>query len=201
MSQGDFSCRSNGCLNRLVDHIGGLDSRADVRKFNDVYQHLLKAQRAALESGCDAAMVDRFDREWAVCETCLGGGAPPPSGESPSEEQLEEFRRKVSAWFQLDDEERAARRRGAERRLLKSGLTGAIQAFMQRFGIEDLETREGTLRTYEKEVRPVPNRAVQLQRIGEFFAGREADLEVFKCKVFEPSPATVRSGIRRLNPR
>lgn len=197
----DFCARSNACLNRVVDHIGSLDNKSDVRKYSDVYQHLLKAQRVALESGCSPDAVDRFEREWAVCETCLGGGSVAPDGvageSGPSEEQLEEFRRRVAAWFVLDDEERAARRRGAERRMLKKGLSDSIREFMTRHGIDNLETRDGCLASYEREVKSSPNRATQMQRIKEYFAERGEDDGAFRTMVFEAGRVT-RSGLRRV---
>lgn len=197
-----FTTRSNACLNRVVDHIGGLDSKSDIRKYTDVYQHLLKVQRAALEADGDPELVARFEREWSVCEPTLYGEAPDDEpaepGEKPSQEQLEEFRKTVAAWFQLDDEEKAFKKRAAEKRMLKGRLTASILSFMQRFEIDDLKTRDGNLRFFKREVKKLPPKTVQMQRIADFFGdGQEEQLEEFKTAVFQ-AERVERRGLRRL---
>ena len=196
-----FIARSNACLNRIVDHIGGIDSRSDVRKYTDVYQHLLKVQRAAIEAGCDEGAVARFDREWGVCEPTLHGAEyeePGEPGEQPTNEQLTEFKKTVSAWFQLDDEEKELRKRAGEKRMLKGRLTASILSFMQRFDIEDLKTRDGNLRFFRREVKRMPNKSTQMQRIMEFFGEDDAErAETFKTRVFE-TERVEKCGIRRL---
>lgn len=198
----EFIDHSNACLNRVVDHIGGIENKSDVRKYTDVYQHLLKVQRSAIEAGGDEAAVARFDREWAVCEPTLAGGegyeddAEP--GEQPTPEQLTEFRKTVSAWFQLDDEEKELRKKAGEKRMLKGRLTSSILSFMQRFDIEDLKTRDGNLRFFKREVKKMPTRTTQMQRIMDFFGEDKAEVaETFKTRVFETEKVEM-CGIRRL---
>lgn len=196
-----FIAFSNACLNRVVDHIGGIESRSDVRKYTDVYQHLLKVQRAAIEAGCDEASVARFSREWAVCEPTLSGAEheePGEPGEQPTPEQITEFRKTVSAWFQLDDEEKELKKKAGEKRMLKGRLTTSILSFMQRFDIEDLKTRDGNLRFFKREVKRMPNRSTQVQRIMDFFGEDKADVaETFTSRVFE-TERVEKCGIRRL---
>lgn len=198
-----FIARSNAALNRVVDHIGGIENKSDVRKYTDVYQHLLKIQRAAIESGStESDAVRRFEREWAVCEPTLSGGAefdqPGEPGEQPTPEQMEEFKRTVAAWFALDDEEKELKKRAGEKRMLKGRLTASVLSFMQRFDIDDLKTRDGNLRFFRREVTRQPPRAVQMQRINDFFGEDKADLfETFKSKVFQ-AQRVERCGIRRL---
>lgn len=194
-----FVAYSNACLNRIVDHIGGLDRKADVRKYTDVYQHLLKIQRDALESGCNDDRVERFGREWRVCEPTLSGEQDlSDAGEQPTPEQLEEFKKTVSAWFQVDDEERELRRRAGERRMLKGKLTASVVSFMKRFDIDDLKTRDGTIRFFKREVSLTPNRDVQVKRIIDFFGEEKAeDAESFRAALFEKQRVE-KCGIRRL---
>lgn len=199
----DFIAFSNACLNRVVDHIGGIDNKSDVRKYTDVYQHLLKVQRAAIESGDNESdPVRRFHREWAVCEPTLSGvdfqDESSDAGEQPTPEQLQEFKKTVAAWFQLDDEEKELKKRAGEKRMLKGRLTASILSFMQRFDIEDLKTRDGNLRFFKREVKALPSKTVQLQRISEFFGDEKADVfEMFKSRVFQ-TERVERCGIRRL---
>lgn len=197
----DFITYSNSCLNKVVDHIGGIESKSDVRKYTDVYQHLLKVQRAAIESRCDDELVARFNREWAVCEPTLNGAEyedPGEPGEQPTQEQLTEFKKTVSAWFQLDDEEKELKKRAGEKRMLKGRLTASILSFMQRFDIEDLKTRDGNLRFFKREVKKMPNKSIQMQRIMDFFGEDKLDqAETFKTRIFE-TERVEKCGIRRL---
>jgi hypothetical protein len=198
----EFIARSNACLNRVVDHISGVENKSDVRKFTDVYQHLLKAQRGAIESGTiDSEAVLRFEREWAICAPAITGGYEyddEETGEQPTPEQLEEFKKTVAAWFSLDDEERELRKRANEKRMLKGRLTSSVLAFMRRFEIEDLKTRDGNLRFFRREVKRMPPRTVQLQRISDFFGEDKLEvIESFTSRVFE-AQRVERCGIRRL---
>lgn len=195
----EFIMYSNACLNKIVDHIGSLDNKSDIRKYNDVYQHLMKLQRAAITSE-DEGMQSRFKREWAVCEPTMNGeesGDYDDEMETPTQEQLEEFKKTVAAWFQLDDEEKELRRKAAERKMLKGRLTTGILNFMQRFDIEDLKTRDGNLRMFKREVKKLPSKSVQMERIQSFFNEDTTRMEEFKKTVFE-SERVETCGIRRL---
>lgn len=200
----EFVCFSNACLNRVVDHIGSLDKKTDIRRYTDVYQHLLKIQRDVLESECAPDREDRFRKEWATCEPTLNGSAdeqdPADPGEQPTPEQLEEFKKTVAAWFQVDDEERELKRRAGERRMLKGRLTAIVLSFMQRFEIEDLDTRDGKLRFFKREVSRAPNKDLQMKRIIDFFGEEKQDVaESLKSALFQKQ--RVESlGIRRLKP-
>ena len=140
------------------------------------------------------------DREWSVCQPALDGceeyDDSPPS-EQPTDQQLAEFRKTVTAWFQLDDEEKELRKRASERAMLKKRLTTTILSFMQRLDIEDLKTRDGNLRFFRKEVKKMPNKSVQLQRISEYFGESSDDAQRFTMTVFKAETAE-RCGIRRL---
>lgn len=67
-----FVARSSAALNRIVDHISTVENKTDIRKYNDLYLHLLKIQRRAVDSE-DEAAIQLFDREWSVCQPALDG--------------------------------------------------------------------------------------------------------------------------------
>jgi hypothetical protein len=197
-----FVSRSSAALNHIVDHIATLESKADIRKYNDLYLHMLKIQRRAVDSE-DEAAVELFDREWSVCQPALDGGEAYddiPSAEQPTDQQLSEFRKTVTAWFQLDDEEKELRKRASERAMLKKRITTTILSFMQRFDIEDLKTRDGNLRFFRQEVKKMPKKSVQIQRISEYFSESSDDAQRFAMTVFRPETAE-RCGIRRMKAR
>jgi hypothetical protein len=199
MDEDAFAEWSNGCLNRVVDHIGSLEGKADVRRFSDVYQHLLKLQRVALQSG-DAATRERFAVEYGVCAPVVEPGATlsgDTAADKPTEQQLDEFRKTVRAWFTLDDEERELRKRAGERRMLKGRLTVDILDFMARFRIEDLKTGQGVLRSFRREVAKQPTRAVATRRLYEFFTDRPEVADSLALTVFQATTEE-RVGLRRL---
>ena len=195
----EFMMFSNACLNTIVDHIGTIDNKNDMRKFNDMYQHMLKLQRRCVETN-DSESMEQFKREWGMREPAINGSAELDDDEAleqPSEAQLMEFKKTVQAWFQLDDEEKELRRKAGERSMLKKRLTTTILSFMQRFDIEDLKTREGNLRFFKREIRKAPNKNLQLQRIKDYFADKPEQADEFTTIVFKTEKEE-KCGIRRL---
>jgi hypothetical protein len=199
----DFVTRSSAALNRIVDHIASLESKSDIRKYNDLYLHLLKIQRRAVDAKGDDASRRLFDREWSLCEAALDGAEDydDSPAEQPTEQQLDEFKKTVAAWFQLDDEEKQLKKRAGERAMLKKRLTSSVVSFMQRFDIEALNTRDGqgTLKFFRREVSKMPAKSVQMQRISDFF-GDPGDAERFATTVFK-AETVERCGVRRVQRR
>ncbi|AUF82132.1 hypothetical protein TetV_040 [Tetraselmis virus 1] len=191
---------SNECINKIVDFIGTVESKSDLRKFNDMYQHMFQLQRRCIVTG-DAQSIEQFKREWKIREPVITGHSYEEEdddyGEEPSQQQLEEFKKTVDAWFQIDDEEKALKKQVAERSLLKKKLTATIVSFMDRYSIDDLNAKDGKLRMFKKQVKKLPSKSVQLQRIEEFFSGQEEEVQRFNSIVFEAKQEE-RCGIRRL---
>ena len=208
----DFLEHSRTKLAGLLDAIGGLTDKGEIRRHTDRYTHLLKLQLlAATAAPADAdAARRRFDDEYAVValpRAVDDGANGANGGAAPSAEQMEEFRRTVSAWYVTDNEEKALRRQMAGLRLqvsdraaLKAGLTEKIMAFMERHDIEDLSTRDGVLRFNRVEVRRAVNKNVMVDRIKEYFGGDESAAEALIGNVTEPV-SVERCSLRRLKPR
>ena len=64
----------------------------------------------------------------------------------PSVEDLEDFKNCVKIWMELDANVKKMQTLIKERNQIKKDVTKKILAFMSRFNIEDLNTKEGKLR-------------------------------------------------------
>ena len=201
-----FSNRSNYCLNAIVDHIGTLDNKSDIRRFTGIYQHLMKLQRQVFETQMSPESIRQFDSDWNTCELALRGiEADECDGEDedeqPTKEQLETFKKTVAAWVELDDEEKRLRKAAMEKKTLKDRLSTSISAFMNRYGIEDLDVDAGDkkyrMKYFTRQVKVMPSKAIQLSRISDFFGENPDMVKKFHGAVYQTETVT-KSGIRRL---
>lgn len=79
----------------------------------------------------------------------------------PDASQMDEFRSHVSTWLKLDADMGRLQTALRERRAAKLQLTASIVAFMMRFGIDDLDTRECRLSCRVRQVKaPLPHRMI-----------------------------------------
>lgn len=222
MDAAAFLRRSRDMLARVLDDIGTLGDKNEIRVASDRYTHLLKLQMDAVlpmvqtrhesaeaNAQRSAELQERFLREAASCAGARGEvpGAEGAEGEKPSEAQMVEFKRAVNAWYQQDNEERvlkieanAVRLKIAQSVALKGKIGQSIMTFMERFDIEDLSTRDGVLRFNRREVRRAAGKTQILDRIRDFFTEDEATAEALLGNVLQPLTVEQKS-LRRLKPR
>jgi hypothetical protein len=67
--------------------------------------------------------------------------------DQPTDILLDEFKQQVRTWMELDNIIKSLQTAMKERRLYKKHLTTKIVDFMNRYNIEDLDTREGSIRS------------------------------------------------------
>lgn len=88
----------------------------------------------------------------------------------PDAPQLDEFKAHVSTWLRLDGDMARLQTALRERRAAKLQLTTLIVAFMMRFGIDDLDTRECRLSCRVRQVRsPLPHKMIH-ERLAGIYA-------------------------------
>ena len=190
---------------------------------NDVHKHLTKYQSQALEAMSSeaygattpdicAAAVERFMTEFEVLTGAadasqngsgVSGDPPAPTGapEQPSNEDLAGFRDKIKKYNALDDEEKALRKEAAGKRAEKGRLSGDILGFMQRHGLDDISTRQGTLRCVRRTTKAALSRTAMSERIRTFF-GEDADsAEALRGNLFEGGEERETVSLRRVIPR
>ena len=103
----------------------------------------------------------------------------------PSVEDLEDFKNCVKVWMELDANVKKMQILIKERNLVKKEVTKKILAFMSRFNIEDLNTKEGKLRYKVTQVKaPLSQKQIK-SKIVELpgLTGNELAEKVFERQV------------------
>ena len=116
-------------------------------------------------------------------------------------QDLSWFRDRIKRYNALDDEEKALRKRASEKKSEKAGLSGDIVAFMQRNGLDDIATSQGTLRCVKRTTKAHLSRTAMADKIRHFF-GDDADAaEALRGNLFEGGEERETVSLRRVAPR
>ena len=120
--------------------------------------------------------------------------------EPPSEEELAEFKQKVSDWAKMDEQIKKLSVAMRERRVHQKAMGAQIQEFMERFRYDDLNTRSGIIRHNVRTV-PVPLKVKDIQQRILEVAGEEAGADLLE-KIFNSERPTVeKRSLRRIVPK
>lgn len=118
---------------------------------------------------------------------------------APSGNDLEEFKGKVRQWMEIDNTVKRLRSVIKERNNAKQELTKYILAFMGKFNIEDLNTKEGKLRYKVSTVKaPVSKQALK-ERLIENHSVEKSAAELATA-VFDVRGTVEKHSLRRLSP-
>lgn len=118
----------------------------------------------------------------------------------PSNDELEEFKAQVRKWIDMDNTLKKLQNAVRERRDIKKQLTEKITAFMARFNIEDLSTRDGKIRFKVAQVKPPMSRKTIQQRLIEMYP-RVNSAEELTTRVFTVDERVERATLRRVTVR
>jgi len=127
----------------------------------------------------------------------VGGGELVPVSSSDNI-SLEEFREYVKKWFELDNTIKRAQEAIRERRKARDKLSLAISAFMCKYDIEDLNTKEGRIRCKVSTVKAPVNQKVVKQRISDYFKNDDKKKEEILTKIYNEREEKERVSLRRL---
>lgn len=111
---------------------------------------------------------------------------------------LEEFREYVKKWFELDNTIKRAQEAIRERKKLKDKLSVVISAFMCKYDIEDLNTKEGRIRCKVQTVKAPVSQKVVKQRITDYFNNDEKKKSEILSKIYEEREEKEKISLRRL---
>jgi hypothetical protein len=117
--------------------------------------------------------------------------------EFPDTSNMEDFKNQVKAWIEIDNQIKKLQGLIRERNNAKKQLTVKILAFMGRYNIEDLNTKDGKLRYKVSQVRKQVNHKEIKSRLSEHFSHTNS-IEELTEKVFEPS-FQVKHYLRRMS--
>jgi hypothetical protein len=119
--------------------------------------------------------------------------------ETPSEEDLADFRAKVSEWMKMDDQIRKLEVAIRERKVHQKALSSGIQKFMDTYGYDNLNTNQGRIRHSVRTVK-IPVKLTEVkEKLLEFkhLTGEE----LFKTIFESDRPTKENKSIRRVIPK
>ena len=111
---------------------------------------------------------------------------------------LEEFRDYVRKWLELDNNIKKAQEVIKERKKVRDKLSTVISAFMCKYNIEDLNTKEGRIRCKVSTVKAPVNQKVVKQKITDYFGNDEHKKQDILTKIYEERPEVEKVSLRRL---
>lgn len=121
--------------------------------------------------------------------------------ETPDNMALEEFKQQVKVWIEIDNQVKKMNQIVKEKKAIQKHLTEKILAFMQRYSIEDLNTKDGKLRYKVSYTKPVVRKAKEIKDklLNYFEHDKETGKKVVDA-VFEPEEQTKveKVSLRRL---
>jgi hypothetical protein len=111
---------------------------------------------------------------------------------------LEEFRDYVRKWLELDNNIKKAQEVIKERKKVRDKLSTVISAFMCKYNIEDLNTKEGRIRCKVSTVKAPVNQKVVKQKITDYFGNDENKKQDILTKIYDERPEVEKVSLRRL---
>lgn len=173
-------------------------ARAKDQLMADYLKQQTAAARHALEADDGGADDDESSDEGA------GDGTDGDAGEEeggivaiPSNEEMEDFKNQVRAWLEYDNTAAKLKQALKERKKAQDALTEKIGAFMSRFNIEDLNTKQGKLRCRIVEVKtPLTQKQIK-ERLAETLTAHKRPEEVMS-DVFRRDGTVQKVVLRRL---
>lgn len=116
----------------------------------------------------------------------------------PDNITLEEFREYVRKWLELDNFIKKTQESLKDKRKLRDKLSVTISAFMCKYNIEDLNTKEGRIRCKVRTVKPPITQKTVKQKITDYFAHDENKAQEIVKKIYETQEPVEKVSLRRL---
>jgi len=111
---------------------------------------------------------------------------------------LEEFREYVKKWLELDNMIKKAQEAIKERKKIRDKLSQIITAFMCKYNIEDINTKEGRIKCKVIAGKTPINQKIIKQKITDYFSDdQEKQMEIIS-KIFEDREKVEKVSLRRL---
>lgn len=111
---------------------------------------------------------------------------------------LEEFRDYVRKWLELDNYIKKGQESLKDKKKLRDKLSVTISAFMCKYNIEDLNTKEGRIRCKVHTVKTPINQKTVKQKITDYFSYDETKAKEIVEKIYETREPVEKVSLRRL---
>jgi hypothetical protein len=117
----------------------------------------------------------------------------------PSNITLDQFKELVKKWFELDNFIKKGQETLREKKRARTKLGDVIQNFMQKYDIEDLNTKEGRIRCKTRKVKQPISASSIKQKITDLFAHDTNTKDMVLTKIYnEERPMVEKVSLRRL---
>ena len=119
--------------------------------------------------------------------------------QQPTQEELEDFKMRVSEWTKLDDQVRKLNIAIRERRTHQRALADGIQNFMVKFGYDNLNTNQGRIvHSVRKTKEPI-----RIHEIRDLLLEQKnlSGEQIFKAIFEKERPVVEKQSIRRVIPK
>lgn len=119
---------------------------------------------------------------------------------APDNMSLEEFKHQVKMWIELDNQIKKVNEVLKEKKSVQKVLTEKILAFMARYNIEDLNTKDGKLRYKVTQVKPAVKQTTIKKKLLNFFEyDKDLSEKVMRAVFEDPGDSRVaKPSLRRL---
>jgi len=119
--------------------------------------------------------------------------------QQPTQEELEDFKMRVSEWTKLDDQVRKLNIAIRERRTHQRALADGIQNFMVKFGYDNLNTNQGRIvHSVRKTKEPIKIHEIRDLLLEQKNLSGE---QIFKAIFEKERPVVEKQSIRRVIPK
>jgi len=119
--------------------------------------------------------------------------------QQPTQEELEDFKMRVSEWTKLDDQVRKLNIAVRERRTHQRALADGIQNFMVKFGYDNLNTNQGRIvHSVRKTKEPIKIHEIRDLLLEQKNLSGE---QIFKAIFEKERPVVEKQSIRRVIPK
>lgn len=119
----------------------------------------------------------------------------------PTEEELELFRQQVSEWLKIDDTIRKLSVAMRERKVHQRALTQKVQAFMAKYGYDNLNTTAGRIRASNRSVKQ-PLRITDIRAKILELGDERLTPEQIIARIFDVErPSVQKTSLRRIMPK
>lgn len=112
--------------------------------------------------------------------------------------QLEEFKKCLDAWIELDNVIRRLQDMVREKKTLKNEMQTRITAFMSKHNVEDVDRKEASLRYRVIKSKKAPTKTDIKQRLLAHYEGDRAAADGLANKLFEARGVVERPTLRRV---
>lgn len=120
--------------------------------------------------------------------------------DSPTQSELDDFKNQVKIWFEIDNSIKKMQQSIKEHNAAKGVLSNKILHFMAKYSIDDLNTKEGTLRYRVTQVKtPISQSDIKTRLVQNYDPNLSAS--ELSNRIFDNRQVTEKHSLKRIGRR